>query len=159
MLLPADSEIKQDSLKFLLKLPSLLLEKKFKLYISSRFLYISKMVLLSGSVALLIYVIFYSIFDTDKSKEQLAINIMIFFMIPILYLSTFWFRWSRRVTTYSKLFQISILISSGVYAITTDSEYSLLGILTLQLLAIHFDTSFLVFIVVVCTSIAMFIIW
>ena len=156
ILLPADNDIKQEPLGFSLKLKSRLLEKKFKLYISSKFLYLSKLITLPATPALLLFVIFYNAFSIGDSKEQLQINLILLFLLPLFYLSTFIFNWSRRVNTYSKLFQMTVLVGSGVYSITMDSDYALLGVLVIQLLAIHFDTSYLGFFSISLTSLSMF---
>jgi hypothetical protein len=156
MLLPSDNEIKQEPLTASLKFKSERLENKFKLYVSSKFLYLSKIILLLSSSSMLLYVALFHILGSESSKGRLAINLLILFFLPLLYLSTFWFNWSRRVSTYSRLFQVFLLFGSSIYSITTNSEYSLLGVLVLLFLALQFDTSFLGFAVLSIMSLSLF---
>lgn len=157
MLLPADDDLRQAPLDKSLRFTSGRLQKKFKLYISSKLLPMAMIILASSTICLALYVIFYYSLSESATNERLAIDLVILFLLPLLYASTFWFAWSRRVATYSKLFPVSILLCSGLYSIATGSDYALLGILVLQFTALNFDTSFPIFCYLTFGSIVLFI--
>lgn len=145
MLLPNDSEIDKERFSGLLKFSSKILEKKFKLFASSNFLTLNRILLTSISITLLIYIALFYSFTGRTDSEQEVIDFLILFLGPIFYLSTFNFKWSQKVESYSKFFQSILVAGAGLYSITTNREHSLLGILVLQLTSMHFNLQFLGF--------------
>jgi hypothetical protein len=156
MLLPDDTDLRARPFSSSLKFTSIILQKKFKLYISSKLYDLSKIILVTGTISMVLYVIFYHSLVEILNKERLMIDLLLMIIVPVLYLSTFYFKWSKTVNTYEHLFQIALLICSGLYSITTGSEYSFLGVLVLQFLALTFSTPFLGFVTFSLISLVLF---
>lgn len=156
MMLPDDADLKRHPLTSSLKFTSTLLYKKFKLHISYKMNFFSELFLLAGSIGIVSSVFFFHSFSERSTKERLSIDLLFMFIVPLLYWGTFYFKWSKKVRTYTVIFQISLLIISGVYSISTRTDYSMLGILVLQFISLNFTTSFLSFCSLTFLSIALF---
>lgn len=139
MLLPIDSEIENEKFTWMLMFSSKLLEKKFKLYVCTNYYFLAKILLVVGTTALFVYFILYHWLTETKNSESLVVDLLIMFLLPIFYWSTFDFSWSKRHDAYIKMFMTAFILGSIVYSLTTDSNHELLGILSLQFLTLHFS--------------------
>lgn len=154
MLLPTEQEIEDEKLGLLLKFASRLMEKKFQIYIVKRFSFILHLILLAGSVGLVFYISISLAYDGGRSGQQLLLHFMILLWVPVLYLCSYAFNWSKRIFTYAVFYLSVLLIGSVFYAVTTEIEYSMLGILVLQFLACNYPIDYSVFILFVLASLA-----
>jgi hypothetical protein len=145
MLLPIDSEIDNERFGGNLRFNSKILEKKFKMFASFNFLNLTRILAAAITLSLVVYMILIYSFTGTSGSLQEVVDFFILFLGPIFYVSTFTFNWSRRVETYSKFFQFILVVGSGFYSIATYKEHSMLAILVLQIISMHFNLQFLGF--------------
>ena len=154
MLLPTEQEIDDEKLGRLLKFASRLLEKKYQIYIVKRFSFILHLILFAGSVGLVFYISISLGYGGGRSGQQLLLHFMILLWVPVLYLCSYAFNWSKRIFTYAVFYLAVLLIGSIFYAITTEIEYSMLGILVIQFVALNYPIDYAVFVIFVGVSLA-----
>ena len=152
MLLPTEQEIEDEKLGRLLKFTSRLMEKKYQIYIVKRFSFILHLILFAGSVGLIFYILISLAYDSGRSGQQLLVHFMILLWVPVLYFCSYAFNWSKRIFTYAVFYLSVLLIGTIFYALTTEIEYSMLGILTIQFISLNYPIDYSVFIIFVLIS-------
>ena len=128
--------------KFSLRFNSILVEKKYVIYVLNKFILVLRITLLVGSIGALIYLITdYVLYKGLGDTDRLLSNIFIFLLITVVFFSTFEFKWSRRMRSYSRVFVYSLLIVSIIYCITIKREFSLLGTVLLLFVSLNYSIS------------------
>ena len=155
-LLVIKKEQLKESSNWWLDFKSISLAKNYSIYIDFRFSWILKIVGITSTVCLFIWLLLSYLIDPLVPYSSAWVYVFIMLLIPALYFCTFIGQWSAMAHSYAIIFQYLLMVASILYTICVESTYSMLGTLIMVFLSLHFTVSFKNYLLLVVFSLAGF---
>ena len=142
LLLPGGSIMENVISRWKLQFSSKILHKKFTIYTVKRFLPIMRLLLAVGAICIFIYLLLTGLIDRSSNGQTAWVNSFIFILVPLFYYLSSDTKWAMKVNTYSIVFQLTLVVCSVIYCLTTSTDYTLLGTVVLIFLSVNYNIEF-----------------
>ena len=155
-LLVIKKEQLKESSNWWLDFKSISLAKNYSIYIDFRFSWILKIVGITSTVCLFIWLLLSYLIDPLVPYSSAWVYVFIILLTPALYFGTFIGQWSAMAHSYAVVYQYLLMVTSILYTVSVQNTYSMLGTLILVFLSLHFTVSFRNYLLLVAISLTGF---
>lgn len=157
LLSPEAGAAEENISKQLLQFNSMILNKKYMIFVADKLSTIMKVLVGVGSTAVALYLLLEMTIDLRHLDQLAWVYFFLALMCIVTFGSTSLMIWAKKVNTYNQLFHLSLLLGSVLFCIARNTDYSLLGCLVMLFTAASFHIEYTVLLVHAALNVSGFV--